>query len=236
MGAATRSPGLAGLGIAACSARGQRARRSCTAMAPLRSGLAATSSRRRVLGSPPWYRVGPWPALLGWTRNAYSSMRSNRSGSVASLPRGASDAAIAALSQGGCDAADGRLGQSRGSGRTGQDTRIPPLHARWPGFGAGSATASHGAAGRGGGPARGRPSHEGSHSPMGDGPRFRAPSPCTPTMPPSTVRSGATRSARTRTPSVAARVWTGCLADFDAASGHSRGGSPKPARGYRDHR
>src|SRR5678815_4873476 len=56
------------------------------ATAPLRSGLAETSSSRRVLGSPLWYSVGPWPAILGWTRNLYSSIRSSRSSSVASLP------------------------------------------------------------------------------------------------------------------------------------------------------
>src|SRR5215204_4867336 len=56
------------------------------ATAPLRSGFAETSSSCRVLGSPPWYRVGPWPAILGWTRNLYSSIRSSRSSSVASLP------------------------------------------------------------------------------------------------------------------------------------------------------
>src|SRR5215204_674190 len=56
------------------------------ATAPLRSGFAETSSSRRVLGSPLWYRVGPWPAILGWTRNLYSSIRSSRSSSVASLP------------------------------------------------------------------------------------------------------------------------------------------------------
>ena len=49
-------------------------------------GVAETSSSRRVLGSPPWYRVGPWPAIRGWTRNLYSSIRSSRSSSVASLP------------------------------------------------------------------------------------------------------------------------------------------------------
>ena len=49
-------------------------------------GFAETSSSRRVLGSPLWYRVGPWPAILGWTRNLYSSIRSSRSSSVASLP------------------------------------------------------------------------------------------------------------------------------------------------------
>src|SRR4029434_3077930 len=32
------------------------------------------------------YRVGPWPAILGWTSNLYSSIRSSRSSSVASLP------------------------------------------------------------------------------------------------------------------------------------------------------
>src|SRR5215831_1691389 len=56
------------------------------ATAPLRSGFAETSSSRRVLGSPLWYRVGPWPAILGWTRNLYSSIRFSRSSSVASLP------------------------------------------------------------------------------------------------------------------------------------------------------
>src|SRR5690606_24319457 len=56
------------------------------ATAPLRSGFAETSSSRRVLGSPLWYRVGPWPTILGWTRNLYSSIRSSRSSSVASLP------------------------------------------------------------------------------------------------------------------------------------------------------
>src|SRR5215468_4402843 len=56
------------------------------ATAPLRSGFAETSSSRRVLSSPLWYRVGPWPAILGWTRNLYSSIRSSRSSSVASLP------------------------------------------------------------------------------------------------------------------------------------------------------
>ena len=39
-----------------------------------------------MLGSPLWYRVGPWPAIRGWTRNLYSSIRSSRSSSVASLP------------------------------------------------------------------------------------------------------------------------------------------------------
>ena len=39
-----------------------------------------------LLGSPLWYSVGPWPAILGWTRNLYSSIRSSRSSSVASLP------------------------------------------------------------------------------------------------------------------------------------------------------
>src|SRR4051812_9015378 len=56
------------------------------ATAPQWSGFAETSSSRRVLGSPLWYRVGPWPAILGWTRNLYSSIRSSRSSSVASLP------------------------------------------------------------------------------------------------------------------------------------------------------
>src|SRR3954447_7304871 len=54
--------------------------------APLRRGFAETSSSRRVLGSPLWYRVGPWPAILGWTRNLYSSISSSRSSSVASWP------------------------------------------------------------------------------------------------------------------------------------------------------
>src|SRR5512139_172019 len=53
---------------------------------PLRSGFTETRPSRRVLGSPLWYRVGPWPAILGWTRNLYSSIRSSRSSSVASLP------------------------------------------------------------------------------------------------------------------------------------------------------
>src|SRR5262249_31205690 len=56
------------------------------ATAPLRSGLAEINSSRRVLGSPLSYRVGPWPAILGWTSNLYSSIRSSRSSSVASLP------------------------------------------------------------------------------------------------------------------------------------------------------
>src|SRR5512141_428677 len=56
------------------------------ATAPLRSGFAETNSSRRVLGNPLSYRVGPWPAILGWTRNLYSSIRSSRSSSVASLP------------------------------------------------------------------------------------------------------------------------------------------------------
>src|SRR4029078_188038 len=56
------------------------------ATAPQRSGFAETSSGRGVLGNPLWYRVGPWPAILGWTRNLYSSIRSSRSSSVASLP------------------------------------------------------------------------------------------------------------------------------------------------------
>src|SRR6185295_14217667 len=38
------------------------------ATAPLRSGFAETSSSRRVLGSPLWYRVGPWPAILAHRR------------------------------------------------------------------------------------------------------------------------------------------------------------------------
>src|ERR1043165_6572560 len=67
--------------------------------APLRSGGAETSSSRRVLGSPLWYRVGPWPAILGWTRNLYSSIRSSRTSSVASLllPR-STPAGVASLS------------------------------------------------------------------------------------------------------------------------------------------
>jgi len=42
---------------------------------PLRSGFAETSSSHRVLGSPLWYRVGPWPAILGWTAAAPSGKR-----------------------------------------------------------------------------------------------------------------------------------------------------------------
>src|SRR6476660_3646394 len=69
------------------------------ATAPQRSGFAETSSSRRVLGSPLWYRVGPWPAILGWTRNLYSSIRSSLSSSVASLPLPRSTpAGIASLS------------------------------------------------------------------------------------------------------------------------------------------
>src|ERR671925_1593093 len=56
------------------------------ATAPLRSGSAEISSSRRVPGSPRWYSVGPWPAILGWTSSLYSSIRSSRSSSVASLP------------------------------------------------------------------------------------------------------------------------------------------------------
>src|SRR5262247_1218003 len=56
------------------------------ATAPLRSGFAESSSSWRVPGSPPWYSVGPWPAILGWTSSLYSSIRSSRSSSVASLP------------------------------------------------------------------------------------------------------------------------------------------------------
>src|SRR3954462_2698391 len=56
------------------------------ATAPLRSGFAEINSSRRVLGSAPSYRVGPWPAIMGWTSNLYSSIRSRRSSSVASLP------------------------------------------------------------------------------------------------------------------------------------------------------
>ncbi|HRL04437.1 MAG TPA: hypothetical protein PKX81_05855, partial [Gemmiger formicilis] len=51
--------------------------------APLLSGSAEIRSRCRVLGSPPWYRVGPWPAIMGWTRNLYSSIRSSLSSSAA---------------------------------------------------------------------------------------------------------------------------------------------------------
>src|SRR5690349_22604690 len=66
---------------------------------PQRSGFAETSSSRRVLGSPLWYRVGPWPAILGWTRNLYSSIRSSRSSSAASLPLPSSTpAGVASLS------------------------------------------------------------------------------------------------------------------------------------------
>src|SRR4026207_1007942 len=73
------------------------------ATAPLRSGFAEINSSRRGLGSPPPHRggagaarrvlggplpygVGPGPAILGWTSNLYSSIRSSRSSSVASLP------------------------------------------------------------------------------------------------------------------------------------------------------
>src|SRR5688572_23599788 len=56
------------------------------ATAPPRSGFAEINSSRRVLGSPLSYRVGPWPTILGWTSNLYSSIRSSRSSSVASLP------------------------------------------------------------------------------------------------------------------------------------------------------
>src|SRR5436190_1233704 len=56
------------------------------ATAPLRSGFAEINSSHRVLCSPISYRVGPWPAILGWTSNLYSSIRSSRSSSVASLP------------------------------------------------------------------------------------------------------------------------------------------------------
>ena len=48
---------------------------------PLRSGSAESSSSWRVPGSPPWYSVGPWPAILGWTSSLYSSIRSSRSSS-----------------------------------------------------------------------------------------------------------------------------------------------------------
>src|ERR1700754_3197682 len=56
------------------------------ATAPLRSGFAETRRSPPVRGSPLWYRGGPWPAILGWTRNWYSSIRSSRSSSLASLP------------------------------------------------------------------------------------------------------------------------------------------------------
>src|SRR5215204_147152 len=56
------------------------------ATAPLRSGSAESRSSWRVPGNPPWYSVGPWPAILGWTSSLYSSIRSSRSSSVASLP------------------------------------------------------------------------------------------------------------------------------------------------------
>jgi hypothetical protein len=39
-----------------------------------------------VAGKPLWYSVGPRPAILGWTRSLYSSIRSSRSSSAASLP------------------------------------------------------------------------------------------------------------------------------------------------------
>src|SRR5882724_9212959 len=56
------------------------------ATALLRSGSADSSSSWRVPGSPLWYSVGPWPAILGWTSSLYSSIKSSRSSSVASLP------------------------------------------------------------------------------------------------------------------------------------------------------
>ena len=56
------------------------------ATAPLRSGFTEINPSPRVLGSPLPYRVGPWPAILGWTSNFYSSIESSRSCSVASLP------------------------------------------------------------------------------------------------------------------------------------------------------
>src|SRR3990170_8642692 len=69
------------------------------ATAPLRSGFAEINSSRRVLGSPLSYRVGPWPQILGWTRNLYSSIRSSRSSSAARLvlPR-STPAGVASLS------------------------------------------------------------------------------------------------------------------------------------------
>jgi hypothetical protein len=35
------------------------------ATAPFLSGFAETNSSRRVLGSPLWCRVGPWPVIRG---------------------------------------------------------------------------------------------------------------------------------------------------------------------------
>src|SRR5690606_5118776 len=63
----------------------QRARREGMPAPPLLSGFVEINSSRLVLDSPLSYRVGPWPAILGWTSNLYSSIRSSRSSSVASL-------------------------------------------------------------------------------------------------------------------------------------------------------
>src|ERR1700755_2025477 len=69
------------------------------ATAPLRSGLAETSSSRRVLGSPLADRVGPWPAILGGARSLYSSIRPSRSSAAASVPLPSSaPAGVASLS------------------------------------------------------------------------------------------------------------------------------------------
>ena len=54
------------------------------ATAPLRSAFAETSSSRRVPGSPPSFRVGPWPAILGWMSILYSPTKSGRSSAAAS--------------------------------------------------------------------------------------------------------------------------------------------------------
>lgn len=56
------------------------------ATAPVRSGLAEINSSHRLLGSPVSYNVEPWPTILGWMSNWYSSIRFSRSSSVASLP------------------------------------------------------------------------------------------------------------------------------------------------------
>ena len=49
------------------------------ATAPQRSGVAESNVSRRVLGSPLAYKVGPCPAIRGWTSSWYSSIRSSRS-------------------------------------------------------------------------------------------------------------------------------------------------------------
>ena len=32
-----------------------------------------------MLGSPLWYRVGPWPAILGWTRKGVAGIAGRKS-------------------------------------------------------------------------------------------------------------------------------------------------------------